>query len=87
MPALVSSAQGSSAALEDEQEGPDEPITAEALHQASDATIDYAGERWFNDTEVGEDEGYCEVEKALDNGWEVDVHLEQTFNVLGVEAD
>ncbi len=39
------------------------------------------------DTEVGDEEGYYEVEIARDDGSQVDVHLDKNFNVLGTPAD
>lgn len=72
---------------EDAAEGPDEPITGEALQRASEAALDYLGEGRVTDTEVGDEEGYYEIEITLDNGEEVDVHLDQNFNVLSEERD
>jgi len=37
------------------------------------------------DTEVGDEEGYYQIENTKDNGREVDVHLDEAFNVLGHE--
>lgn len=70
-----------------EAEGPEVPITGEALALASAAALDHLGEGTVTDTEVGDEEGYYEVEVTLDNGTEVDVHLDENFNVLGEEAD
>jgi hypothetical protein len=63
------------------------PITGEALERASAAALDYTGEGRVTDTEVGDEEGYYEVEVTLDDGSQVDVHLDENFNVLGQEAD
>ena len=38
-------------------------------------------------TEVGDEEGYYEVEITKDDGSRVDVHLDKNFNVLGTPAD
>ena len=72
---------------EDELEGEDQPITGEALQRASEAALDYIGEGRVTDTEVGDEEGYYEVEVTLDNGQEVDVHLDENFNVLSREDE
>ena len=72
---------------EDAAEGPDEPITGEALEKASAAALDYLGEGRVTGTEVGDEEGYYEIEITLDNGRQVDVHLNEKFEVLGQEAD
>ena len=38
-------------------------------------------------TEVGDEEGYYEVEVTLPDGRQMDVHLNQKFTVLGTETD
>jgi hypothetical protein len=38
-------------------------------------------------TEVGDEEGYYEVEVTKDDGSRVDVHLDKNFEVLGTPAD
>jgi uncharacterized membrane protein YkoI len=91
-PALAQSADGDAGEVEtndadDANEGPDVPITGTALEQASAAALDYIGEGRVTETEVGDEEGYYEVEITKDNGREVDVHLDEAFNVLGHESD
>lgn len=71
----------------DDGEGEDVPITGEALEKASAAALEYLGEGIVTDTEVGDEEGYYEVEVTLANGTEVDVHLNENFEVLGQESD
>jgi len=68
-----------------EDEGPDVPITGDALDTASEVALNFIGEGRVTETEVGDEEGYYEVEITLDNGNQVDVHLDEEFNVLGVE--
>ncbi|MDX1664884.1 MAG: hypothetical protein R3272_13915, partial [Candidatus Promineifilaceae bacterium] len=80
-------AQDLTDAEEDEREGEDEPITGEALERASAAALDYVGEGEVTDSEVGDEEGFYEVEITLDNGQEVDVHLDEQFNILGREDE
>ena len=70
-----------------EDEGEDAAITGNALEQASAAALKYIGEGRVTDTEIGDEEGYYEVEVTLNNGREVDVHLDKNFNVLGQESD
>ncbi|MCI0397491.1 MAG: PepSY domain-containing protein [Chloroflexi bacterium] len=72
---------------DDDAEGPDVPITGTALEQASAAALDYIGEGRVTDTEVGDEEGYYEIEITRDDGRQVDVHLDEAFNVLGHEDD
>ncbi|MEK6935007.1 MAG: PepSY domain-containing protein [Nanoarchaeota archaeon] len=70
-----------------EDEGEDVPITGSALEKASAAALEYIGEGRVTDTEVGDEEGYYEIEITLDNGNEVDVHLDENFNVLSTEYE
>ena len=70
---------------EEEAEEEDVPITGSALEMASAAALEYIGEGRVTDTEIGDEEGYYEIEITLDNGDEVDVHLDENFNVLGTE--
>jgi uncharacterized membrane protein YkoI len=72
---------------DDANEGPAVPITGSALDQASAAALAYLGEGTVTDSEVGDEEGYYEIEITRDNGREVDVHLDENFNVLGHEDD
>jgi uncharacterized membrane protein YkoI len=65
----------------------DTPITGSALDQASDAALEHTGEGEVTETEVGDEESYYEVEVTLDDGSQVDVQLDEDFNVVGDEAD
>jgi hypothetical protein len=65
----------------------DTPLTGAALDRASAAALAYVGAGQVSDTEVGDEEGYYEIEVTRDNGQQVDVHLDETFTVLGQEAD
>jgi hypothetical protein len=63
------------------------PITGDALGRASAAALAHTGGGTVTDTEVGDEEGYYEVEVTLDDGRQVDVHLGADFAVLGQEAE
>jgi uncharacterized membrane protein YkoI len=65
----------------------EQPITGPALEQASAAALAHTGEGTVTDTEVGDEESYYEVEVMLDDGSQVDVQLDEQFNVVGSEAD
>jgi uncharacterized membrane protein YkoI len=68
--------------------GDDEsPITGSALQKASDAAIQHVGGGRVTDTEAGDEESYYEVEVTRDDGSQVDVQLDRSFNVVGGEAD
>jgi len=74
-------------AAEDGREGADVAVTGEALARASAAALVYTGKGRVTDTEVGDEEGYYEIEVTLENGREIDVHLDEHFAVLGQEAE
>jgi uncharacterized membrane protein YkoI len=63
------------------------PISADALDEASAAALDHTGEGRVTDTEVGDEESYYEVEVTLDDGSQVDVQLDEQFQVVSSEND
>jgi uncharacterized membrane protein YkoI len=63
------------------------PITGTALERASEAALAHTGGGRVTDTEAGDEEGAYEVEVTLDDGSQVDVHLDASFDVLGDEAE
>src|SRR5262245_20332490 len=65
----------------------DTPITGDALDKASAAALAHTGEGRVTETEVGDEESYYEVEVTLDDGSQVDVQLDEQFNVVSDEAD
>ncbi len=65
----------------------DEPITGDALQKASEAALAHTGGGSVTETEVGDEESYYEVEVTLDDGSQVDVQLDEGFNVVSDEAD
>jgi uncharacterized membrane protein YkoI len=86
--ALVALALGG-AALAGASGGDDseKAITGSALDKASAAALAHTGGGKVTETEVGDEEGYYEVEVTRDDGSQVDVHLNQAFEVLGQAAD
>jgi uncharacterized membrane protein YkoI len=68
----------------DDSEG---PITGPALEQASAAALAETGGGRVTETEVGDEESYYEVEVTLDDGTQVDVQLDEQFNVVASSAD
>ena len=63
------------------------PITGNALDQARAAALEETGGGRVTETEVGDEESYYEVEVTLDDGTQVDVQLDESFNVVGRESD
>jgi uncharacterized membrane protein YkoI len=77
----------SAAENESGNEAPDQPIGASDLDKASAAALDHTGGGQVTDTEVGDEESYYEVEVTLDDGSQVDVQLDRSFQVVGDELD
>ena len=65
----------------------EQPITGAALDQASAVALEHTGGGQVSDTEVGDEESYYEVEVTLEDGSQIDVQLDEQFNVVGDEAD
>ena len=70
-----------------DDDGTGTAITGNALQKASDAALERTGGGEVTETEVGDEEGYYEVEVTMDDGSQVDVHLDQDFTLLGTEGD
>jgi uncharacterized membrane protein YkoI len=70
-----------------DDDGSEKPITGSALQRASAAALEHTGGGRVTETEVGDEEGYYEVEVTRDNGSQVDVHLDRDFNVISQAAD
>jgi uncharacterized membrane protein YkoI len=68
----------------DDSEG---PITGSALDKASAAALAETGGGKVTDTEVGDEESYYEVEVTMPDGEEIDVQLDESFNVVGSESE
>lgn len=68
----------------DDSEG---PIPAADLDRASAAALEATGGGEVTETEVGDEESYYEVEVTLDDGSQVDVQLDQSFEVVSQEND
>jgi uncharacterized membrane protein YkoI len=65
----------------------EEPITGDALDKASAAALEHTGGGRVTETEVSDEESLYEVEVTLDDGSQVDVQLDEDFDVVGDERD
>ena len=65
----------------------DQPITGDALDRASTTALEHLGEGRVTGTEVEDEESYYEVEVTLDDGSQVDVQLDENFNVVDSMPD
>jgi uncharacterized membrane protein YkoI len=86
--ALLASGAGAAAASGGgDDDASDTPISGSALDQASTAALAETSGGRVTGTEVGDEESYYEVEVTLDDGSQVDVQLDKSFNVVLSEGD
>jgi uncharacterized membrane protein YkoI len=85
--AALAAAAGGIAIAAGDDDATETPITGADLQKASDAALASTGGGRVTGTEVGDEESYYEVEVTLDDGSQVDVQLDKSFEVVGSEAD
>ena len=78
---------GTGAAIAVGGDDAEEPITGDALVRASAVALEHTGGGTVTETEVGDEDSYYEVEITMDNGRQIDVQLDENFNVVGDEID
>jgi uncharacterized membrane protein YkoI len=78
---------GAAIAAGGDDDATESPITGAALDDATAAALEHTGGGRVTGTEVGDEESYYEVEVTLDNGRQVDVQLDKSFNVVSSEGD
>jgi uncharacterized protein with LGFP repeats len=61
--------------------------TGSNIEKAKSAALDHTNGGNVTGTEVGDEEGYYEIEVTSDDGSQADVHLDRHFNVLTTSAD
>jgi uncharacterized membrane protein YkoI len=62
-------------------------ITGQELDRATEVALGYVGEGRVTEPEVGDEESYYEVEVTLEDGTQVDVQLDASFNDVSSDAD
>lgn len=65
----------------------DQPLTGSALDRATAAALEHTGEGVVTETEIGDDGAAYGVEVRFDDGSQVEVNLDENFNVIGQAAD
>ena len=65
----------------------DKPLTGSTLDDAVAAALDETGGGTVTETEVGDDGAAYGVEVRLDDGTQVEVELDENFDVIGQEVD
>ncbi|MFC6285327.1 PepSY domain-containing protein [Nocardioides sp. GCM10027113] len=84
---VVGAAGATAAVATGDDDASDRPIQGEALEKATEAALEETGGGTVTETEVGDEESMYEVEVTLDDGSQVDVQLDESFQVVGSEAD
>ena len=85
--AAVAAGTGIAVAGGSDDDATDTPIEGGDLAKASEAALDHTGGGEVTGTEIEDEESYYEVEVTLDDGTQVDVQLDESFAVVGDEAD
>jgi uncharacterized membrane protein YkoI len=65
----------------------DTPLVGSALERATAAALEHTGGGTVTETEVGDDGAAYGVEIRLDDGSQVEVSLDENFNVIDQAAD
>ena len=65
----------------------DVPITGTDLERASATALASIGGGRVTGTELGDEESYYEIEVTLDDGRQVDVQLDESFEVVSTEDE
>ena len=84
---LVAVSAGIAIAAGRGDDGDGNPVTGPALARASAAALASTGGGRVTQTEVGDEDGYYEIEVTLAGGGQVDVHLDKAFNVISNQPD
>lgn len=68
-------------------ESSEQQATGAGIEKAKSIALEHTNGGRVTGTEVGDEEGYYEVEVIRGDGSQVDVHLDRDFNVLSTPAD
>jgi uncharacterized membrane protein YkoI len=69
------------------EDSSEQQATGAGIEKAKRVALDHTNGGRVTGSEVGDEEGYYEVEVTRDDGSQVDVHLDRNFNVLETKAD
>jgi hypothetical protein len=84
---LVAGAVSAGIAIASGVGGEEAPLTGNALERATDAALAHTNGGTVTETEVGDDGAAYSVEVRLANGSQVEVNLNENFEVIGDEPD
>ena len=78
---------GTSVAYATGGDSPEQRATGPGVEKAEAAALEHTGGGRVTGAEVGDEEGYYEIEVTREDGSQVDVHLDRDLNVLGTASD
>ncbi|MFI5625560.1 PepSY domain-containing protein [Nocardioides sp. NPDC051685] len=78
---------GAARALSGDDDTHEQPIPTSERDRAEQAALEETGGGTVTGTEVDDEESKYEVEVTLDNGHQVDVQLDESFQVVGTDGD
>ena len=67
--------------------GDEQPLTGSSLERATDAALAHTGGGTVVETETGDDGAAYSVEVRKADGTQVEVNLDESFDVIGQEPD
>ena len=85
--AIAAAGVGTAAATSGSGDDADVAITGAALERASAAALAHTGGGRVTDTEVGDEDSMYEVEVTMDDGRQLDVQLDESFEVVASNTD
>lgn len=83
----LSGAVGAGAAAAAGAFGDDQPLEGQTLERATAAALEHVGGGTVVETELGDGGAAYEVEIRKDNGTQVEVELDENFDVIGSAKD
>lgn len=85
--AVLAIGVGASIAIANGAADGDTPLTGTDLDRATQAALEHTGGGTVIESEVGDDGAAYGIEIRKDDGSVVEVNLDESFNVIGSEAD
>ncbi|MGH3347796.1 MAG: hypothetical protein ACRDO4_12515 [Nocardioides sp.] len=84
---VAAAGTGTAIAVGGDDDATERPIEGDALEKAERAALEETGGGTVTGTEVGDEESLYEVEVTLEDGSQVDVQLDEGFQVVGNDSD
>jgi hypothetical protein len=78
---------GAGAAYATGSDSSEQQASGPGIEKAKSIALEQTNGGRVTGTEIGDEEGYYEIEVTREDGSQVDVHLDRDFNVLSTPAD